>query len=314
VPLNLNQRQIETRISAQDEHIPLLDWLSTKFTYHTREQWRLLISNGHIRINGSVMSAGEHPLHAGDTVAYLPPHREEPSVATHYRILWEDEDLLVIDKPADLPCHPAGAYFQHTLWHMLQRTGYETVKFVHRLDRETSGIVVAAKNKGTARELSKQLEQHECHKEYLVVVEGIMAADTVAEGWLGPDHDSEIRKKKQFVWAPSPPEAKAWQPVSTTFRLIHHNNSQSLLNARLHTGRHHQIRATLCSLGFPVVGDKIYGVDERLFLRFIADGLTEADWANLRLPRQALHAHRLSFIHPGTSTRHTFESPFPADM
>jgi len=178
--------------------------------------------------------------------------------------------------------------------------------------------VLAAKNKTAARLCQEQFSQRRVDKVYLVVVEGNFPETPIpveATGWLGPDPDSAIRKKMRFY-----PEQNDALPgameASTAFRRISGAGDAglSLLEARPHTGRCHQIRATLLHLGFPVAGDKLYGVDEQLFLRFQEDRLSAADHGRLRLPRQALHASGLRLSHPVSGQELKFSAPLPSAL
>jgi 23S rRNA pseudouridine955/2504/2580 synthase/23S rRNA pseudouridine1911/1915/1917 synthase len=174
-------------------------------------------------------------------------------------VLYEDHSILVVNKPGNLPCHPAGKFFQHTLWAELQRQQglLPPLHFVNRLDREISGLVVVAKTIAAARCCRAQI---------------------------------------------------AFRPLAGAVRGL------TLAAIRPQTGRRHQIRAVLAALGYPLAGDKLYGVDETMFLRFCRRSLSAADQAALRLPRQALHAVRLKFRHPVSAAMLSFEAEMPADM
>jgi 23S rRNA pseudouridine955/2504/2580 synthase/23S rRNA pseudouridine1911/1915/1917 synthase len=287
----------------------VLDFIAHRFTYLGRQTWQTELHAGRILLNGSPARA-EQILGSGDTVEYQPPLLIEPTVATEYSVAYEDDHLLVIDKPAPLPCHPGGRYFRHTLWGLLkEQHGLEHAFFVNRLDRETSGLVLIAKNEIAARHCANQFANHEADKEYLVMVEGEFSPrEITANGWLARDAESVVRKKMRFHFEQPVRDAKS---CSTNVALRESGNGLSLLTARPRTGRCHQIRATLLALGFPVVGDKLYGVDEALFLRFINDQLTAGDWYRLRIPRQALHASRLTITHPATGETLTVTAPLP---
>jgi 23S rRNA pseudouridine955/2504/2580 synthase/23S rRNA pseudouridine1911/1915/1917 synthase len=293
----------------------LLDLLAERFSYQGREKWERLVLQGAILVNGQA-SQPERLLQPGDAVEYVLPTLDEPPVATDYRVLYEDDAILAIDKPADLPCHPAGHFFHHTLWAFLRRDrGLTAVHFVNRLDRETSGIVLLAKDPATARKLGQPASRRSMVKEYLAVVEGRLLAPCHASGWLVPDTASRLRKKRRFVPAAAgaePPAAAEF--AETWFEPVRQASGLTLVRARLGTGRMHQIRATLLALGFPLVGDKAYGLDEGLYLRFIAKTLTDADRRLLRLDRQALHAWRLRFVHPLSAAVINLESPLPPDL
>lgn len=316
--MSMLQRTTSVRIQPHQAGQQLLDFVSQRFTYRSREEWQAELAAHRFLLNDDE-ARPDYILAQGDRLVYLMPALVEPPVDSNYTVLYEDADLLVIDKPAPLPCHPGGRFFAHTLWAMLKENhGLDEPRLVNRLDRETSGIVLVAKNKAAARLCQEQFAQRRVEKVYLVMVEGDFSdtsAPVEAPGWLGPDPNSAVRKKMRFY-----PEQKNAPPgaveSSTTFRRISGtpDASLSLLEARPHTGRCHQIRATLLHLGFPVVGDKLYGVNEQLFLRFQEDRLSEADHALLRLPRQALHAASLRLNHPGSGRELEFSASLPSAL
>jgi len=284
-------------------------WLSARFTYLSRNQWQEAIKQGQILLNGRPSKASRL-LQSGDTVAFV-NDREEPAVEMEYRIIYEDEYLLAVDKGGNLPCHPAGPFFKNTLWYDLCQR-YGKVMIVNRLDRETSGVMLAAKSSEACAKLTELFAAENVHKIYDAVVHGAFAAEIRADGWLTNDPGSEVRKKRRFV--STLPEDPDTETSSTLLLPQHKGDAYSLVEARPATGRLHQIRATLCSLGFPLVGDKLYGLDDTLYLRFAAGTLTEEDRAMLVLPRQALHARRLEFRHPFTGRALELETPLPPEM
>lgn len=316
------ERVVETLVPPDEDGRTLLDYLTERFDYLAREQWSLQIAEGNLKINGQ-LAANDTPLHANDLVFFQAGGLFEQDVSFDIAILDETDDYLIVNKPGDLPCHPAGRFFNHTLWAWLKQAhGLKSIHFVSRLDRETSGCVLIGKTPRFAAKASKIIHSLgvEAHKKYLVVVHG-RAPETpfTANGWLMKDPHSPVEKKKCFrpirndgdsdvIELPEDDEAVTAQ---TDFELVNycrltHDNEKppkfvpaddgefSLLEATLHTGRTHQIRATLCSLGFPVVGDKLYGVDDTIFLRFAANALQEEDRKRLILPTQALHAWKLA--------------------
>jgi 23S rRNA pseudouridine955/2504/2580 synthase/23S rRNA pseudouridine1911/1915/1917 synthase len=311
------EKKNSVRIQPQQAGRQLLDFVSQRFTYRSREEWQAELTAGRFLLNDAE-TRSDSILAQGDLLVYLMPALVEPPVAGNYTVLHEDDDLLVIDKPAPLPCHPGGRFFAHTLWALLkEQHGLAEPRLVNRLDRETSGLVLVAKNKAAARLCQEQFAEHRVEKVYWVVVEGDFpdtGQGVHAAGWLGTDPDSAIRKKMRFYPAQNeaPPGAAE---CSTAFRRLSTGDTGlSLLEARPHTGRCHQIRASLLHLGFPVVGDKLYGVDEQLFLRFKEDRLSAADHALLRLPRQALHATSLRLSHPISGQELEFSAPLPPEI
>ncbi|MFH7319965.1 RluA family pseudouridine synthase [Desulfurivibrio sp. D14AmB] len=308
------ERVCAVRVEAGQAGGSVLDFVAGRFTYLTREQWRRELAAGRLRVNGEPV-APERILVAADQVSYQGAELAEPPVAADFSVVYEDDDLLVVNKPAPLPCHPGGRYFRHTLWWLLrERGGLVQPLLVNRLDRETSGLVLVAKNRAAARECARQWREQQVGKNYLVLVEGeFPPGEQVAVGFLAPDPASRIRKKSRFFPQGQPAPAGA-VPCATHFRRLALQRKISLLEVRPLTGRCHQIRATLCSLGFPVVGDKIYGPDEEFFLRFLTDGLTPADHRHLRLPRQALHSAGLQMRHPADQRPLEFSCPIPPEM
>jgi 23S rRNA-/tRNA-specific pseudouridylate synthase len=298
-----------TEIAPSDAGKELLSFLVARFTYQDEARWRAHIEAGRLTLNDR-HCVGAETLRGGDRVTFRPEPYDEPPVDARYAILAEDDDFLFIDKPAPLPCHPGGIYLYNTLWGLLGET-WPGIKFVNRLDRETSGIVVAAKHSEAAARAGALMSGREIDKEYLVLVEGDFPGVIDACGFLEPDEDSPIRKKLRFVGAAeytrtqeseagSPAPAENATPGRSACRTLftperRFPDGTSLVRAKLFTGRTHQIRATLQSLGYPVVGDKLYGKAPSIFLRFIEGAMTEGDRKLLRLDRQALHCSRIAF-------------------
>lgn len=304
------KRHVAAHLPADAEGRTLLEYLSGRFAYHTQPEWQQKILNGELALDNSIVRDPQTLLQGSMLLEYFPENLVEPPVDPRYRIVYEDEYLLVIDKPGNLPVHPAGPYFAHTLWALLADNGYGKVHFVNRLDRETSGLLIAAKNGRIAGAVSKTLQDME--KCYYVLVHGTFPRQYDACGFLVPDTASPIKKKLKFLRdAANIPEAMA---VETNFIAQTAANGYTLLLAALRTGRMHQIRATLKGLGYPVVGDKLYGLDEQFYRRFALNTLSSADRDALKLPRQALHCCKLQFIHPVSSESMTFNSPLPPEI
>jgi len=315
-PEALLTRDMRLSVKEAEAGQMLAGYLASRFTYHDRSAWCRLIDEGRVTLNGTSAEA-EHRLAAGDLIRYDASGIPEPPVEDTFSAVWEDEHLLVVNKSGNLPCHPGGRYFNHTLWAMLKtRCGLERPVFVNRLDRETSGVVLVAKTRRAAVDLWRQFAAHQVAKRYTVFVEGLFPERIDASGWLLPDKASAIRKKRCWIPADAAPAAPTpdaeW--CETALMRVSCGNGVSRVTAEPRTGRLHQIRATLCSLGFPVVGDKVYGVDETAFLRFCTDSLAEDDYMRLRTKRQALHAAWLRFRHPVTQSWTEVEAPLPSDM
>ncbi len=309
------KRIVRTRIKPHEAGKCLIDLLTSRFSYHDRQRWLELVGAGRLLVNGLAVRP-DCRLKKDDDLEYVIPPVAEPPVNIDYSIIFEDENIFVVNKPPNLPCHPAGPFFANTLWAMLrQQLNLDKIEFVNRLDRETSGLVLLAKTAMAARECRRQFEQRLVEKRYLVIVEGDFPAQLQAVGHLDSDSHSVVRKKRRFLpiaTGTSVPVSGKW--VDTTFRLLSTGAGLSLVEALLGTGRQHQIRATLGSLGYPVVGDKIYGVDDTIFVRFCEGSVTAVDRLRLRLDRQALHATSLKLAHPRSGAPMHFETVMPADM
>jgi 23S rRNA pseudouridine1911/1915/1917 synthase len=229
-----------------------------------------------------------------------------------FQVLYEDEELLVINKPAGLVCHPTkGDVYSSLISRIRLHVGAEApVHLVNRLDRETSGVVLAVKGDTRVGKIKQLFAEREVSKEYVAIVHGHVAADSGScEAPLGKDEQAETAVKDcvrpdgaaartDFVVVqrfgrsvPQSPDAG----FDSAFRTPHSALPFTLLRVHPHTGRKHQIRIHLAHLGHPIVGDKIYGGDERLYLDFVERRLTEAQRRQLILPCHALHAAELSF-------------------
>lgn len=222
-------------------------------------------------------------------------------------VVYEDAHLLVVNKPGDVVCHPSKAGPWSSLVGALREyTGLPTVHLVFRLDRETSGIVVLAKEPTMASRLQVAMQRRNVGKAYLAILTGEMPAPVTVDQPLGDDITSPVFIKSAVV---APGEG---QPANTLFTPVATAGGFTLARVVTGTGRKHQIRAHAQWLGYPLVGDKIYGPDARLYLDFIDHGWTEALAARLLLPRQALHCAEIDLRPAGLT--HVFAAPLAADL
>lgn len=304
---------VQTFVIEKSEQNKRIDQiLATKFPILSRKSWQKRINSHEVLINDRPC----RPSRIGqfdEKISFRFKKRKEPPVDTRFNILYEDNYLIAIDKPSKLPVHPSGTYYENTLTSLLEGRYQRKFYLVHRLDRETSGVILLAKNKQTARSMQQAFYHKRVLKYYLVAVEGLVSTSFSARGYIDKDEKSTVKKKKAFSIKPVSDKS---QTTSTFFRPVQFSPDYdlSLLMARLHTGRLHQIRATLCSLGLPVVGDKIYGIDETLFLRFIADALSEDDHKRMRIDRSALHCMHLKLRHPESKKLMKIYSKIPEDI
>jgi len=248
---------------------------------------------------------------SADQVVLLwrPPWDEVP-VPTDVPILYEDEHLLAVDKPAKLPVHPTARYHHNTLIKVLQRARpKQFLSLGHRIDRETSGVLLVAKTAICDRTLKRDLENR-------AGIEKIYTAIT----WGVPVKPGEtLRVDKPLELDPTS-KTKVKMRVgteltaTTIFRGVEATEEYALVRCELLTGRQHQIRVHLLSLGTPIVGDKLYGIDETYFTRDADGVLPEDALADLEMPRHALHATELRLEHPITRKPLEVIAPLPTDM
>jgi 23S rRNA pseudouridine1911/1915/1917 synthase len=249
---------------------------------------------------------------------------DETPVPVDVPILWEDEHLLAVDKPALLPVHPTARYHKNTLIKVLQaaRADCPFLSLGHRLDRETSGVLLVSKTPACDRALKRAFELREgVEKTYLALTWGVPDRGDGArtfryERSMELDPESGLGVKMRIRDTPEALYAATVFDVRDVRRAERTGGARSyaLVSCGLETGRQHQIRLHLASLGAPVVGDKLYGPDETAFARGADGTITELDLIRLELPRHALHAARLSLAHPITGAPLAFEAPVPPDI
>ncbi len=210
-----------------------------------------------------------------------------------FEVVHEDADLLVVNKPAGLVCHPTKTDERSSLIGRVRlHLGHGEGRLVNRLDRETSGLVLVAKSALVARELGKLIESNRVQKEYDAIVKGFVSPDEFTiDAPLGRDERSPVAIKDCV----RPDGSAAQTHVRLVKRFIRDAKEFALLLVQPRSGRKHQIRIHLAHAGHPIVGDKLYGADERIYLRLVTGELTESDRAQLILSHHALHAGRLEF-------------------
>jgi len=237
----------------------------------------------------------------------------EPETPMSFGVVFDDGELLVIDKPAGLPIHPTARYFEHTFTALAKaRFPAWKVDPAHRIDRETSGLVACGTAPEWTTRLKRAFAEGRVEKTYLALCHGWPPEDRFeVDAPLALTLQSEVRVR-MHVHAQGSASATGFSVLGR--RRAPDGAEVALLACAPKTGRQHQIRAHLHHAGLPLVGDKIYGADELIFDRFTRKALTDADRATLRIDRQALHAWRLTLPHPRSGERVSFEAPLAPDL
>jgi len=309
-------------------------FLKSFYSRKSREQLKSYITSGIVQVirnQSPHLTAGRlkpsFQLIAGDEVHITTRKKREPNVSFDYRVLYQDEALFVIDKPPNLPVHPAGRYYFNTLLVHLRSEGFKAPLranreffLVHRIDKETSGILVLAKSSETCAHLVEQFASRKTEKIYQAIVRGRVEQNEFSvDTSLGRDPDSRIKLRVGAI-----PESQGGQSALTHFKVLDRAGDFTLVECYPKTGRQHQIRVHLDIAGHPIVGDKLYGLPESESLKmFERPESSDADTkpyltpeleAILLHPRHALHAAGIRFIHPLTNKMMEFKSELAPDL
>ncbi len=262
----------------------------------SREKVKEIIESGKVSVDGKTVTKPSFRVKVNSTIKVeeLEPFRDilKP-YDLHIDILYEDESIIVVDKPAGLAVHPAPSIKDPTLVNaLISKTELAPVNnvrpgIVHRLDKDTSGLMVLAKTFQSYNNLVKQMQERKVHKEYIAVVHGKVKSGSIS---LPIGRSPSDRTKMKVL--------PSGRMAITHYESLEVIGDYSVVRVRIETGRTHQIRVHLAYIGHPVVGDKVYGIEEKEKL----------------INRQALHSSRLSFLHPITGKALDFHSPLPRDM
>lgn len=302
-----------TRLTVTPENSKqrLDQFLSGIYTELSRSRIKKLISEGHITVNGAAAKAGA-ALRPGDLVAVNIPQPERSEIAAEnipLRILYEDGDIIVIDKAPHMVVHPAHGHFTGTmvnalLHHCQDLSGIGGVMrpgIVHRLDKGTSGVMVAAKNDAAHRDLSAQFKVHSVGRVYIAAVRGAFRED---RGRIDKPLARHSRDRKKIA------VRSTGRRAITDYEVLGRRSGLSLVRLVPGTGRTHQLRVHLTSSGHPILGDTDYGGGVKSL--HMKNPEVTALLRSLRRP--ALHALKLEFDHPVSKRRMSFESPYPEDL
>ena len=283
---------------ADIEDARLDSWLSGKLSQHSRSYVQKLIENGKVIVNGGSKKAN-YRLKSGDSIVVDMPQPEKLDIEAEdidLDIIFEDEDIIIINKPKGMVVHPGAGNYNGTLVNALMRhcgdslsdiNGVIRPGIVHRIDKDTTGVLVVAKNNTAHERLSEKLKAHDINRIYVAVVEGIIREERGKVD--APIGRHPVDRKKMAV------NLKNGRRAVTHFTVLERLNEATLVELKLETGRTHQIRVHMAYIGFPLMGDTVYGKRENSY------GITG----------QALHARLLGFEHPRTGKYMEFQAEPP---
>jgi 23S rRNA pseudouridine1911/1915/1917 synthase len=284
-------------------------FLRERYPAVSRGALQRLIEQGHIRVNGQAVKPTHTPRAGEEVEVYWPDVRASEALpeAIPLDVLFEDASLLVLNKPPGLVVHPAAGHEEHTLVNALLHHcgtslsgigGVARPGIVHRLDKETSGCLVVAKNDETHLGLARQFEERTVEKLYQAIVLGALERESGEIRASIARHPSHRKRMAVLESADS-------RFAHTTFRVLERLIQSTHVEAAIHTGRTHQIRVHFQFIGHPVVGDTTYG--PKANKRF-------AEHSGYTPPRVLLHSHQLAFVHPRTGKKVKFTAPLPDDF
>ena len=288
------KRTLQYRITESDTYNNIHELLkahgySSAVIRHLKETEKGIQKNG-------IWARVYEPLCSGDTVTILLTEEvsSENIVSTPLplNIVYEDEDLLVINKPAGMPIHPSQGNYDNTLanacaYYFQQKGEPFTYRCINRLDRDTTGLLILARHAYSASLLSSMVAKREIHREYLALAAGLVPDSGVIEAPIARVDGSTIEREVNF---------ETGEFARTHYRRLEYKNGYSLVSLKLDTGRTHQIRVHMKYIGHPLPGDFLYNPDYSV------------------IRRQALHSYRLTFTHPITGKELQFTAPLPDDM
>jgi 23S rRNA pseudouridine1911/1915/1917 synthase len=289
-------------------------FVQTQLKRTSRTRTQEIVRRSAFDAEGKKLAANDRVVAEQRVLLWREPWDEVP-VPTDLPVIYEDDHLFAIAKPAGVPVHPTARYHRNTVVKLLSQTRQgETFTLAHRLDRETSGVLLLAKTREADRGIKRQLEQRTTvEKLYLAVTWGAPARDDFRVDLpLEIDETSRLRVRMRVARAGS--GLTAATRFTVLGRARRGERDYGLIQCDLETGRQHQIRVHLSAIGCPVVGDTLYGPDPEIFARGADQALTDDDRTRLELDRHALHAWRLAFDHPVLGHRVTIEAPVPADV
>ncbi len=302
----------ETKIESDAVHYRyrLDHFISIKMPWYSKTEIHKFIEAGEFFLNGVPAKKGKR-LGLNETIIrkYWRAEAFVDYDSINIEKVFENENFIAFNKPPTIAVHPNSAYQSGTMIQILEeKYGYQNLKMAHRIDKETSGLILFAKTKEYTTYLVDKFFDRTISKKYLAVVKGIVPETIFSvKMMLGLSTNSKIRIKQ----GENPKDGLF---SHTDFKVIKQYNGYALIEATIHTGRQHQIRAHISNYGNYIIGDKIYGSDEMIFDKFTLNGMDDEMLKTLEVPRHFLHAYKISFFDDFTKQEIKIKAPLPQDM
>lgn len=283
--------------------------LGKHFLFHSRSSWQKKLKAKQVLVNGRPAKS-TYKLKEGDQIRYWHPGASEPEVDRDLKSLWQKDGIMAVYKPSNLPMHEGGRYRFNTFSEIMKEVIGPEWAAVHRLDRDTSGIVLCANSTDLRNSLAKELRDRTLSKTYLAIARGDTPSrdSWVEEGSIGFTDETTFREKR---WVTTD-----GLPSRTGFKVLDSKDSGQyhLMEATPKTGRTHQIRIHSAFNDLPLVGESKYHPDEKVFLDYIENGFTDFVMEKIEYSRLCLHATEVKFRHPTDDKVYTISCPMPEDM
>jgi 23S rRNA pseudouridine1911/1915/1917 synthase len=308
-------KRYEFDVAGRNAGKRLDSYLSARFPDYSRTFIQELIKAGHITVNGRRVKRSYSPAAGDHVLAFVPvrSYEEVPPEDIPLDIVYEDEWIVVVNKPADLVVHPSKGHQTGTLVNALVyhfdrlSSVYGPLRpgVVHRLDRDTTGVILVIKNDAVHEQIALQFERRQVAKQYVAVVEGTVELDSdLVDVPIGPDRSSHDRMKAGV---------RDGKPAQTIYEVVERLGGFTVVRCSPRTGRTHQIRVHMAYVGHPIVCDTLYGRRDAVYPSDLAGGEHPPEEEPI-IARQALHARRLTIRHPMRDEEMTFEAALPEDM
>lgn len=304
--------ELSCRVDAYRDGWTLLRFLTHRFRYHPEGLWRERVEEGVVRVNGAA-AGPEDPVRKDDRIDYVILHAE-PDVDFAYDVLHEDEHLLAVAKSGNLPVHAGGKFIRNTLIAVLRERWGDELRLAHRLDRETSGVVLLARSREAARALEREFHERRVAKRYVAVLRGAVPAEWRVDAPIARREPAEPPYFRVVDAAHGKPSVTRFRRMAVAARPEWSGGPVSLVEVVPESGRTNQIRVHAAETGHPVLGDKIYGIPPELARRFVDGGEDGEILAAAGAARHLLHCAELALAHPAGGEPWSCRAPLPEDF